>query len=500
MSKAERDVVGKAIEHLDRGEDQEAAVLLGPHVVRNPADIEALYRLGVAFSRTHRLEEAVRIFARVVELDPQHGRAVWNLGRARLVMDDPLMAEPLLRLALRLAPDEREISADLAVALRSIGRARDARDLLAEACRRFPEDVYMKARLLAVEIQDGATEAAARTADRLEALHPGDAAAAAASLQWTFVTRDAERARRAATQLWSDQGGAVLEYEDLLRSVAEAFPPRAALQVRSGEEALTCPACGVCVLRSEVSGIVLGPDVLERLAAVGSFLTGNRCACGLELPRAPRLDVLYPELSLALRVDLFPSDDGGISDVEALAAGRFGEGSEAAPRAEVWYVATIAGPSALSLALCAWDAAHSREASLPEIGELGRAERRARETIGALRALAGADDEPAVPEDDAKLPLPDWMRAERESLLATGIDCGPWPLDHVCRCGADLMPFLFGSDRTRRWDAEAIDAAAVAGRAFRDHESGERALGFNCDACGRLHTWVLGVTARKRDA
>ena len=109
MSEAERDVVGKAIGHLDRGEDHEAAAILGPHVLRYPSDTEALFRFGVSLARTQRLEDAVRIFARVVELDPQHGRALWNLGRARLLMDDPYMAEPLLRLALAAAPEEGEL-------------------------------------------------------------------------------------------------------------------------------------------------------------------------------------------------------------------------------------------------------------------------------------------------------------------------------------------------------------------------------------------------------
>lgn len=500
MSRAERDVVGKAIEHLDRGEDQEAAALLGPHVVRNPSDVEALYRLGVAYARTQRLEDAVRVFGRVIELDPEHGRAAWHLGRARLVMDDPLMAEPLLRLALRLAPDERDIWADLAVALRSIGRARDARDLLEEACRRFPDDVYMKARLLAVEIQDGAAEGAARTADRLEALHSEEGAAAAAILQWSFASRDRERGCRAAARLWEDQAGAILEYEDLVRSTAEAFPPRESSFVRSGEEAMTCPACGNRSVRSEITALVMHEDPLERLSALGVFLNGIRCGCGLQLPRTPRVEVLYPTLSLALRVDLFPAEDGTVSGIEALAAGRFGEPPEARPRAEVWYAVTLTGPSALALSLYAWDAARAREASLPEIGELGRAERRARETVGALRTLAGVEDETDVADDDTKAPVPEWMRAERENLLASGIDCGPWPLDHVCRCGADLAPFLFGSDRARKWDPAGIDAAAIAGRPFRDDATGEAALGFNCDACGRLHTWVLGVTARGRDA
>lgn len=499
MSKAERDVVEKAIEHLDRGEDHAAAALLGPHLLRNPSDVEALFRLGVAFARTQRLEDAVRVFARVVELDPQHGRALWNLGRARLVMDDPFMAEPLLRLALRLAPEEMEIWADLAVALRSIGRVRDARDLLEEACRRFAGDAAMRVRLLAVEIQDDAIEAAERTADRLETQYPEEVSGVVAVLKWALMRHDTERARRAAERLWDDQVGEILEHEELLRAAAEAYPPQEASLVRSAEEAMTCPACGARNLRSEITGIVLEGDALERIAALGVVLNGIRCACDFSLPRTPRLNVLFPDISLALRVDFFPAESGEISEIEALAPGVFGEGSSARPRVDVWYASTLSGPPALALSIYAWHAAKAREGSLPEIGELGRAERRARETVGALRALAAIEDESELP-DGVKLPVPEWMCAERENLLSSGIDCGPWPLDHVCRCGAGLEEFLFGSSREKRWDPASIDAAAIAGRPFLDEETDEQALGFNCDACGRLHTWVLGVTARGRES
>ena len=309
----------------------------------------------------------------------------------------------------------------------------------------------MKARLLAVEIQDGATEAAARTADRLEAQHASDGSALSTILQWAFVTRDQERARRAAGQLWDEQIGAMLEFEELLTSAAEAFPPRESSLVRTPEKPMTCPVCGTQVLRAEVIGVVIGEDPLERLSALGVFLRGVRCTCGFQLPRTPRLEVLYPTLSLALRLDLFPSEDGEISEVEALAPGSFGEHVDARPRAEVWYAATISGPSAVALSLYAWEAALAREGSLPEIGELGRAERRARETLGALQVLAGVEEEADLP-DEGKPPIPEWMRVERENLLVSGIDCGPWPLDHVCRCGSPLEQFLFGSNREQRWN------------------------------------------------
>ncbi|HEX6852250.1 MAG TPA: hypothetical protein VF139_12685, partial [Candidatus Polarisedimenticolaceae bacterium] len=170
-------------------------------------------------------------------------------------------------------------------------------------------------------------------------------------------------------------------------------------------------------------------------------------------------------------------------------AGTFGEPGVAAPRAEVWFAFPISGSGALSLALAARETAIERESSLPEIGELGRAERRAKETVAALRVAAGGEEGARTGEVHG---VPDWMRGERERLLQSGIDCAPWPLSRLCRCGARLEPFLFGQDRAAPYDPDEIDAAAIAGIPFRD-ASGDLAFGFNCDACGRLHTWILGV-------
>jgi hypothetical protein len=346
----------------------------------------------------------------------------------------------------------------------------------------------MKARLLAAEIQDESLEAAARTAARIEASHPDDPIAAAAILQYCVQTGDAERARRAAERL-SREGESVVDYDDLLRDVARAFPPSDATLLREGEESLTCPACGHRALRSDIRAIVLDGDALERLAAIGAWQQGNRCACGAPLPRPRGVAVLFPELSLAAIADTFPSDETAVGDVEPAAAGSFGEPASARPRAEVWYAFEVSGPGALALALAARETALERESSLPEIGELGRAERRAKETVAALRA--GAEGESESRSEGAP-GVPDWMRGERERLLQSGIDCGPWPMSHLCRCGARLEPFLFGSDPSTPYDPDDVDAAAIAGLPFRD-AAGELAFGFNCDACGRLHTWILGL-------
>ena len=208
--------------------------------------------------------------------------------------------------------------------------------------------------------------------------------------------------------------------------------------------------------------------------------------------RAHNVLGVYPSAEAARRYASVEAlvEDLRHRDVEPAAAGSFGEPESARPRAQVWFAFDVSGPGALALALAAREAALERESSLPEIGELGRAERRAKETVAALRAGSGAGTESRSAEAPG---VPDWMRGERERLLESGIDCGPWPLSHLCRCGARLEPFLFGSDPSTPYDAAEVDDAAIAGLPFRD-PSGELAFGFNCDACGRLHTWILGVS------
>ena len=492
------DIVRRAIEHLDRGEDLEALSLLGPYVLRRPTDLEALYRYGVGLLRTGQGNEAIRVFSRVLEGDPSHGRAMASLGRTRLLQDDPLGAEPLLRMAVRNAPEERSAWQDLGFCLHAQGRNADARLVLHEAAARFPEDVSLKALLLNAELEEGATEAAERTADRIEAAHADELLGLVALMHFATDPPSRERAGRVAGILWRDHAGILPEHEDLLGIIAGAFPPPDDILLRAEQESVACPICGTRTLRREIRGVVLRGDALDRMAALGALVSWNRCPCGTAFPRPDPTILLYSELSLAFVAEAFPAGENDVGDVRIVGCGTFSEPASARPKADTWFVVPLAGASSVALALVGEGAARDRSESLPEIGELGRAERRARETVSALRRLTEAEDEEAdegrgAAERGRSPGLPDWMRTERRGLLGSGIAWAPWPLGHRCRCGADMAPFLFGEDRARPFDPMAVDEAAVAGRSFVDPATGAEIWGFNCDACGRLHTWLMGV-------
>jgi len=284
----------------------------------------------------------------------------------------------------------------------------------------------------------------------------------------------------------------------MLRRIAEVFPPSEGMLLRGEQESVACPVCGTRTLRREIRGLVLRGSSLDRLAGLGALVSWNRCPCEVAFPRPDPTVLLYPDLSLAFVVDPCPRVEHEVGDIRLVACGTFSEPEDALPRAETWFVVPLSGASSVALALVGEGAAMERQESLPEIGELGRAERRARETVSALRRLTETGEEEA--EDvrsqagrSGSPGLPGWMRSERRGLLGSGIAWAPWPLGHRCRCGADLSPFLFGEDRTHPFDPGAVDEAAVAGRACVDPSTGSEIWGFNCDACGRLHTWLMGV-------
>ncbi|MWV57787.1 DUF5107 domain-containing protein [Rathayibacter sp. VKM Ac-2754] len=106
----------------------------------NPADGEALYRLGLTLARVGRATEAAEAFA----------KSAWNsawvapasLALARL--SDPAHAEELLRTVLRHDVENLQARDLLVLALRALGRTADAERLLAETLALDPLDQWAR--------------------------------------------------------------------------------------------------------------------------------------------------------------------------------------------------------------------------------------------------------------------------------------------------------------------------------------------------------------------
>ena len=140
------------------------------------------------------------------------------------------------------------------------------------------------------------------------------------------------------------------------------------------------------------------------------------------------------------RLDLFPRGRREVSEVEAMdpAARRHGD----AGRDRVWK-RRDSGPPVRSRS--------RREPRTPggkpsEIGERPGETARSRDARQPCDTR-GVEEEADLPTRQAR--SQEWMRAERENPSRLGIECSPWPLDHVCRA-ARRSNSSVGSNRERR--------------------------------------------------
>ena len=105
----------------DLGHIDKALSLINRAVEANPSDANAMIALGVAYQRNHDFELALDAFARAVALDSENGYAQRNLGAALGRKGDNAQAEPHLRAAARLLPEDQSSIFALAHCLELLG-------------------------------------------------------------------------------------------------------------------------------------------------------------------------------------------------------------------------------------------------------------------------------------------------------------------------------------------------------------------------------------------
>jgi tetratricopeptide (TPR) repeat protein/predicted Ser/Thr protein kinase len=112
-------------EQLGRLDDAEAmyrrAIELRPGYWGNYRDMGQFY----LYTKTDDLEEAKRLFREVIRLRPDSAEGYNNLGAAHLIAGEMEEAEPLLRAAIRIAPDGPAYN-NLGIVYYSMGRYTDA--------------------------------------------------------------------------------------------------------------------------------------------------------------------------------------------------------------------------------------------------------------------------------------------------------------------------------------------------------------------------------------
>lgn len=522
-------IVQTAMELLDRGEAERALGLLGPYTRRCPEDMDGLLALGRAYGQLGELKTAGRIFTRVLGNSPDHGAALFRLGQIQMALHDPLSAEAFMRLAIHHAPGLSAAWESLANALQEQGRKTEVLALLAEAVKRFPEDVNLHRILLLSLVDNEACVHGREVADWLAEHAFGDYASLRALLIYALSYLDLDLAGRAVKQLWHSHFGTLLDDQHLLQVFLDACPAKPEHLVRGKADRQTCPACGAESDGAEAFGLVISADPLERLAALAAFKLDQHCPCGLIMPEMVASLVLFPECSIACTVSPGPVSTPQPGQAETVSPGELGEPESVQPEAGRWWLCRVPDTGGEALAASMFELSRDFNPSgTPDAEEPGRltaedfrslgsgeffiwfvsgaheslteeafhpneTHQHSEELIQTIQAislqsrLSGQDEQP---QNDG---LPAWMQIERNSILAGNQSCAPWPMDHVCRCGAKLEPFMFGTDPRRLYDPAAVDEAALAGRIFVDPETEQPWSGFVCDACGRAYSWALGV-------
>jgi Flp pilus assembly protein TadD len=112
---------------LHRGRVDEAIALLLKELELNPGDAMAFYRLGDAYTRQSRWDEGLAALQRSVWVNPYFSGPYVLMGKADMKKKDLSAAEGMLRRATALDPNNRTAHYLLGQALQQAGRADEAR-------------------------------------------------------------------------------------------------------------------------------------------------------------------------------------------------------------------------------------------------------------------------------------------------------------------------------------------------------------------------------------
>ena len=129
--------------HERAGRVPAAVALLAGAVERNPRSPAALFALGTAQERKGDRSAAYVTMHRLLALDPQHAGALNYVGYSLCVTGSPGAleeAEPLLRRATALRPDDGAIADSLGFCLLRLGQVEDALSQLQRADQLSPDD------------------------------------------------------------------------------------------------------------------------------------------------------------------------------------------------------------------------------------------------------------------------------------------------------------------------------------------------------------------------
>jgi tetratricopeptide (TPR) repeat protein len=164
-----------AVEHHQKGDFGEAERLYRAVVQRDPRHDEALNLLGVLTVQTGRPEEAAELIGRAIKIDGAKPEFHYNLGLARLALNDRDAAIECFRRAVALRPDYAEALTNLGNLFLNKGDNEEAEECFRSAAKLDPGNAVIHnnlgAALIAREEAEKA-EQSFREALRLKADYP----------------------------------------------------------------------------------------------------------------------------------------------------------------------------------------------------------------------------------------------------------------------------------------------------------------------------------------
>lgn len=153
----------------------ELAAAIKKSIAADPRDVRGHVQLGRVHMLAGRPAEAVRCFAQVTMLKPDHAEAFYLLGQAYHRLDQYLEEEMAYRSALRLKPDFADVHRAIAEQCLNEGRLDEGMKSLREAVRIEPSDLASWKSLWQVLIKLEQADEAKSVLARIEKLDAAEA-------------------------------------------------------------------------------------------------------------------------------------------------------------------------------------------------------------------------------------------------------------------------------------------------------------------------------------
>ena len=156
-----------------RGES--AASDSSPEATEAASAVRLCFAEAVGLQETDKLEDAVRLYQRALELNPdavERGAIYCNLGHALLSLNRRREALELCEQAIALLPENLEALSNLGNVLMELGRFEEARGVYETALKRNPEWLPALHGMGAVLLEEGRYDEALKSCERTLALDP----------------------------------------------------------------------------------------------------------------------------------------------------------------------------------------------------------------------------------------------------------------------------------------------------------------------------------------